>query len=339
MNPFSEPIARASLAVRGTVVVRKYGRDRERLPVRVDHSRRAFQRVWEHHQHNLITNAGMDYAVGNNASGFAWPQLAQWIAVGTSSAAPAVTDTALGSEIARSNATLSLGTAGLGSHPSTGVQEYVRTRAFDFGEANGNLTEFGGFIASTGGNALVRELFRDELGDPTVITKTSDEQLAVIHTVSLAFAPTSMTAGDPITVTGYGAFDASHMFYQAFRGSTYFIGDQSGLGLVPVASLGDTYAVDSPATFPTNISVGGSNPPTGSAFVAYTGGTFYRDVTSDYTGTPADENVVGWAFARASTVLAARYVVCGWRFDDPSVLVKGKDYRLRATARFQFARA
>src|SRR5690606_7534789 len=48
-------------------------------------------------------------------------------------------------------------------------------------QANGNLAELGFFSAADGGTMWNRQLFRDELGNPTAITKTSEDQLRVTY--------------------------------------------------------------------------------------------------------------------------------------------------------------
>ena len=346
MNPKIEtrpaPLLRASaqtrIGVSGRVQALKFNRAGERVPVRVDRSRRAFQRVWEHQQSNLITDAGMDYAVGQNPSGFAWNQINNYIAVGTSSVEPAVGQTSLGAEIARTNQTLSFGLNGVASHPEVGAQEFTRVRAFDFGEANGNLTEFGGFAVPSAGSALIRELFRDEIGTAVPITKTSDEQLVIIHTARLEYAPTSMTSAGSISITGFGGVAASHMFYRA-HGGTYFIQLGSNYGLSPVKTIGSVYDTQNAVTFPTNIGGATNAVPQYSEVLAYVGGSFQRDFATDYTGQAADEEIRGFAVWRRDLDASQSFTVCGWRFDDPAMLLKDKDYRLSATVRFQFARA
>src|SRR5690606_34956817 len=54
-----------------------------------------------------------------------------------------------------------------------------RTRVFTEDQANGNLAELGFFSSSEGGTMWNRQLFRDELGNPTAITKTNEDQLRV----------------------------------------------------------------------------------------------------------------------------------------------------------------
>ncbi len=161
-------------------------------------------------QSNLILNTGLDYvaswALGNSHAGtaYGWQGFA---AVGTGSTEPDVTDTELVAELARSNTTIASNT----SVPTAGVGIYTVTKEFDFGVANGNLTEWGFAPASTG-NLSVRELFRDELGDPVTVTKTSDFKLRITYSIELTITPAATPEPFTWTVTGLGAIGAEHTF-------------------------------------------------------------------------------------------------------------------------------
>lgn len=124
---------------------------------------------------NLIVNAGMD-ALGTSRA----LDLMSYCAVGTGNTAPAVTDIALEVELARTNSD--------GGFPDTkgtaAGNEYAwfkRTRSFTTAQANGNLTEVGMFRLSAGAPMFCRQLLKDELGNPTTITKTSEFELRVIY--------------------------------------------------------------------------------------------------------------------------------------------------------------
>jgi len=124
---------------------------------------------------NLVCNAGrnafaaiaMDGATGSGYTG----QL-NYLAVGTSTTAPAVTDTQLGAEVAR---TLEADSAQVGS---------VVTYDFSFGtgSANTTLREIGVFMDGTA-SANTGQMFDHASCD---ITKTSSDVLTIIFTLTIA---------------------------------------------------------------------------------------------------------------------------------------------------------
>ena len=126
---------------------------------------------------NLITNAGLDALAG----GTAIDSLITYLAVGTGSSEPSYTDTTLNAEIARTNSTggFADSDAMVGSGDLVEYWRRIRTRVFTENQANGNLAELGFFSAAQGGTMWNRQLFRDELGNPTAITKTNEDQLRV----------------------------------------------------------------------------------------------------------------------------------------------------------------
>src|SRR5690606_2139551 len=107
-------------------------------------------------------------------AGNAFP-IIRYAAVGTNSGAPAVSDTGLGSEVARTDTTFALNTI---ARPGDGVYQLTRFIEFDYEEANGVLTEWGfSGVASDGSNLFNRALFTDGGGSPDAITKTDEEKL------------------------------------------------------------------------------------------------------------------------------------------------------------------
>jgi len=156
------------------------------------------------HFRNLITNAGLNALL----SGTAISNLIQYLAVGTGSATPDATDTALVAEIARTNSNGGFSDVDTANGSGDGLVYYsrVRTRVFMENQANGNLAELGFFNQSTGGTLWNRQLFLDEFGNPTVITKTNEDQLRVRYEYRI-YPPmndnehTVMLNGNPIDVT------------------------------------------------------------------------------------------------------------------------------------------
>src|SRR5690606_29765886 len=131
------------------------------------------------HFRNLITNAGLDAMAG----GVGISNLINYLAVGTGSSEPRYTDTTLDAEVARTNSNGGFGDseAMVGSGDLVEYWRRIRTRVFTEAQANGNLAELGFFSAASGGTMWNRQLFRDELGQPTTITKTPEDQLRVTY--------------------------------------------------------------------------------------------------------------------------------------------------------------
>jgi len=169
-------------------------------------------------QHNLILNQGLDqiatYGVVNlvGTIGETNPTSGiRYAAVGTDNSAPAVTDTALGAELARTN----VGPDGLTvnesiSRSGDGVYDHVRTFEFDFAAAIGNLTEWGiSPSATAGSNLYARELFRDGGGSPEPVTKTADDKLRLVYTRRTTITPTGWTSGS-LVITGHATVNGNY---------------------------------------------------------------------------------------------------------------------------------
>lgn len=75
---------------------------------------------------NLILNQGLDYLAGNTTS---WGTLGNYCVLGTGTATPAFTDTGLGTEIIRTNTTLSTGTD---TTDDVGARTRTLRRTYDF---------------------------------------------------------------------------------------------------------------------------------------------------------------------------------------------------------------
>lgn len=137
---------------------------------------------------NLITNQGLD-SIGTTGSNY--------IAVGTGTAAPAVTDTTLGNIVKSTDTTVTIWNPVLlrGGPPDYWVQG-AGTWRFNQGEATGTLTEVGfGYLIPPDGELTAeqrhrvfsRALIVDSNGSPNPITVLADEFLDV--TYSLRFYP------------------------------------------------------------------------------------------------------------------------------------------------------
>jgi hypothetical protein len=163
-------------------------------------------------QHNLFLDSGLE-EFANIANGSAttapWDTIFNKCSVGTSSTDPDVTQTSLVAELATT--TTKFGTPAW-SRPSNGLYRVAITYEFSYGAANGNLTEWG--IKTSGNILVVRELFRDEFGDPVTVTKTSDFLLRLTYTFEIALSPVTATAAS-FTITNVGVVNGDYMWVGA----------------------------------------------------------------------------------------------------------------------------
>lgn len=150
-------------------------------------------------QHNLILNGFLERIATGSVGLDAIETFLSHFAVGTGSTAPAVTDTALVSELARTTTQTQLSQL----EGADGVWTLTLEREFGFAQGNGNLTEFG-FSYGASSPMLVRELFRDSGGNPITVTKTSDYKLRIRYVLTVTLLPVTETSAS-FTITGIGA--------------------------------------------------------------------------------------------------------------------------------------
>lgn len=234
---------------------------------------------------NLITNAGLN-AIGNDlyqAGGLESVGLYA-LSVGTGSTTPTVGDTTLAGHLAQTTSNGGISTE-FGSSASPEYSFMKVTKVFTTGQANGQLTELGFF--SPAGTLFNRSLFKDSLGNPTVIQKTSQDILQVIYELRLSGQVSDVT----------GTFD-----YSPIGSSTYVLRAQginssnqwnnaiSRMGVWTPGSNDRIFRATNNTFF--NIRTGLNNPATDAAsstapstiiLGGYTPNTFYRDVTYKWT--------------------------------------------------------
>lgn len=166
---------------------------------------------------NLILDQGLDQIattavvteVGSSSTSapFTHFPLIRYAAVGTSSSAPAASDTGLGSELARTQTTFADDEF---TRPSAGVYRITRHIEFDYSIGNGVLAEWGfSSSASVGSNLFNRALFTDSGGSPDAITKTDQEKLRLTYTLEIALSPVTLTAGS-FSITGVGTVNGEY---------------------------------------------------------------------------------------------------------------------------------
>lgn len=174
---------------------------------------------------NLITDAGLN-RIGTGPIG-------GYCHVGTGTAAPAVTDTALAAKLAHTTSAISGVTSGSATMPYYGSR--VQVFRFGVGVASGNLSEVGVGYSATA--LFSRTLIKDSSGNPTTITVLPSEYLDVTYELRMyapvADVPFSVVISG-VTYTGVvRAADAT-----TFSGSTdpwyggYLFGSGASLGAV-----------------------------------------------------------------------------------------------------------
>jgi len=149
----------------------------------------------EGEQHNLILTQFYDSLIPQY--GFIGPS--QFAAVGTGSTAPDPSQTQLVNEIGTSSNPRRTNNVPTGESNEIEALatygEYNIRRVFEFTEAQVgglNLTEWGfGPTSARNGPIMTRELFRDGLGNPIVLTLDTDQRLRLIYRYKITLSPTS----------------------------------------------------------------------------------------------------------------------------------------------------
>lgn len=146
---------------------------------------------------NIITTAGLNWIAAGSGATLGWglsfaSDSGTYMGVGTGTSTPAITDTALGAQVVRTNSrgspTIPQTSGFAGDYSYAYVEQ---TRVFLPGTGTGNLTEVGLFNASTGGTMWTRQLFKDEFGAPTTIVKTVDDELRITYQLRVNIATTT----------------------------------------------------------------------------------------------------------------------------------------------------
>lgn len=133
-------------------------------------------RFESHLQNNLLLDK---YYQSGNAS-------ALYLAVGTGSTVPVVTDTALANYLATSSSYATDTQWPTVEHGVDGTDLYWKQKkefSFNLGAVVGNISELGLSNTSNGsaGSFYTRALFRDANGDPTTYTLTASDQLVITY--------------------------------------------------------------------------------------------------------------------------------------------------------------
>lgn len=233
---------------------------------------------------NLIVNTGLDGMVSSIIANGASASLTRYCAVGTGNTAPVAGDTTLQAEIStRAQANSSPGT--VYSYVAGPPDYFEASTDYLFLEtaANGNLTEVGFFSLSAAGVMFSRQLFKDELGNPTTVTKTSADQLRITYKIRVYPMPTDVVLNNQdISGTLYTVTCRAQRVGDVSSWRGFFTNTLSNLN----GGTNNRYYTGAlPARNGSFPSGAFGNPP-GVAAAAYVTGSFQQDVT--YTWQPAD---------------------------------------------------
>ncbi|GIW39021.1 MAG: hypothetical protein KatS3mg075_502 [Meiothermus sp.] len=293
-----------------------------------------------------ITNFGMDAvaAVDSNSAGANRPYFTKWFrytAVGTGSTAPAQTDTALVSEVARTE-------NNGGFNPS---ETYVRNssanvirgtiteyRVFNF-TASYNLTEFGHFTSSSGANCVYRDLFRQNPNDPSstpvVISVQNGDQLQIIATLIIEVP--WLVENYSFDITGIGTINGQGTAFSTI--DTY-----SPIRLLWPGGIsnntqhGDLAAITANGQSPnrdTSVNIATSGPSLSAD--AYTNGTYQRTKRATMSTSYANGTIYGFVIVTGSTTNPA---TSGYKFllSSPASITKSNLYTLTLVFRIEWSR-
>ena len=198
-------------------------------------------RIWvperEGEQHNVILDRFYDSLIP--VYGFIGSS--QYAAVGTGSAAPDPTQTGLQNELVRTNLVPSGEANAIEPLPDYGVYDVKRVYEFTEAQVGGqNLTEWGfGPTSSATSGTMNRELFRDGLGNPIVLTLDTDQRLRLIYRYRITLTPTTpqdvtvnIGGEGPGPRTGKFMLTGAHQANQTYAGISF---------PAPNTRLGDLY--------------------------------------------------------------------------------------------------
>lgn len=301
----------------------------------------------------MILNSGLDAAcTSSSAAGTgsvnaeAWPYFCsfiQYAAFGTSSSAPAATDTSLGSQVG----SRSINRGGFSNSVSVGADdtndviyyEATFTRVFSIG-SNVNATEWG-LAPATTGNLSVRELFRadplDNGSSAVTLTLENGDELQLVVTLRVQadweYASKSFTITGIGSVTGDTTFSAGgsatgqnirNALRQGWPGET---------GTLFTNSYDIAVFLSSQASVSKSANLSGSNAvATTGSHDSYTPGNFYRDLSVTFSTSEGNGTV--YALCKGSTS------GIGYRFilTSPASFTKASTHKLTLTMRRSIAR-
>lgn len=302
--------------------------------------------VQEREFDNLITNAGLDHFgvytwAGNIPTSAHYDY---WVHVGTGTATPAFTDTALQAPVAngvrrRGNGVSSTRTQTLSSFLEEDPPRFrtvlQTTATYDPGTIVGNLSEVGIGPGTDGtpGALMSRALILDSLGNPTTVTATASDTVVVVYTLTIDW--TGKTSGT-ITVDGLN-YDYNTDFSQdtAYTAPTRMWGINANGNDIPQGRAGYRQTMDmwsSPATTYSWTHHTSQNI----VHAAYTNGNHYRDSSLNW-GTGIGNPGIQGVHLRMAASASSQGMPWRIRFSSPIPFSAVQQFRI--TVRASWARA
>lgn len=300
-----------------------------------------------------ITNFGLDACASTTAgtSSLYFGPWHQYSAVGTGSANPAQSDTALAAEVMRTSSSGGFPTSGSATRDgATNKLRYTVTsyRVFNF-TASYNLTEFGHFTGSSGANCVYRDLFRQDPNNPNslpvVISVQSGDQLQLIR--ALTVTCDWLTTSKSFVITGTSGNDSNGT--HAGDATAFCNSDASVLGVLvalwPGGSEGGAqYAylhclmgANSNGRDTSVSSSGGA----AAALTAdtYTNGSYERTKRVTFSTSQANVTMTGWAVTSDVSVPSVA-INTGYKFvlTNPASFTKDSLHTLTLVFRMTWAR-
>jgi hypothetical protein len=214
------------------------------------------------------------------------------------------------------------------------------TRSFDYAQANGNLTEFGGSHSGNSADGThTRELFRDSGGNPIVITKTSNERLAIFYHFEVTLTPTTQTDQGSIDLLDQSNNVVLTRLVRGLWIANPYYDFPDYLGFLGDNGNGDRIGhwTTSQAANMTYLDTADFNGGYG-ARLAYTNGNYYRDVEGERGPEASDVSIFAYGlagFVNFQVSYKLRFVD-GAGADNP--ILKNKDYRLKLALRLSVSR-
>ena len=185
------------IGVRGRIVWRAYDPQGRPLLVRSRDARGRERYIGGGEQSNLITDNGMNALAGSWANGYGvWlanttstvaENIRRYARFGTGSSAPSVTDSTLDAQVLASNSSGSFAAfdlEGEGVENDWWHARYMYRRLAQ-AASSVNLTEFGLSYSESDSDLAIRELFRDEFGDPITLTIPEGAFIRLDHWLEL----------------------------------------------------------------------------------------------------------------------------------------------------------
>lgn len=275
-------------------------------------------------QSNLIVDAGLDgwLALPSPRGPLGWAPM--YMAVGTGTTAPTATQTSLQAQLTQVAADYAIP-----GYDVTVYPPYVWNSAtFNENVANGDLTEWGVKMDTT---LWCRELFRDELGTPVVVTKTNTQVLRLTYRLYMQRAVDSVTtqlvaAGITYTcVTTINNAQIAVLLQNGMWGN----GARVGTSNAPSDLIND--AAD--AIKGTQLFRGSLDSSFTTTYVA---GTFQREKGGSLTATQANGSIGEIVSAQGSGAATIETPSCRTTFDP--VIVKDTSKKLKFGVTFTASR-